>query len=152
MGSVVEALKASPLFKSFTDTGLQILAGIASERSFPKGSPLFVENMVADSMFIVAEGRVRITSKNAAGDEVSLGELGAGDWLGELALVQQGQRMCTATAASPVTAVEIRHADFQKLMGSKPQACLKLLMGIVSHFGQKVASNRDAFKALLPKS
>jgi CRP-like cAMP-binding protein len=151
MGSVLEALRDCPLFKGFTDTGLQILAGIASERSFPKGSPLFVENMVADSMFIVAEGRVRITSRNANGDEVPLGELAVGEWLGELSLIQQGQRMCTATAASPVTAVEIRHSDFQKLIAQKPQACLKLLMGIVTHFGQKVADNKEAFKSLLPK-
>ncbi len=152
MGSVAEALKASPLFKSFTDTGLQILASIASERSFPKGSPLFVENMVADSLFIVAEGRVRLSSKNMAGDDVSLGELGPGDWLGELSLIKQGQRMCTAQAATAVTAVEIRHGDFHKLMATKPQACMKLLMGIVNGFGQKVADNRDALKSLLPKT
>ena len=94
MSSVLEALKACPLFKSFTDTGLQIIAGIAAERTFLKGSPLFVENMVADSMLIVAEGRVRITSKNAAGDEVSLGELAVGDWLGELALIQRHSPSC----------------------------------------------------------
>lgn len=152
MASVADALKACPLFKGFTDTGLQILAGIATERSFPKGVPLFAENMVADSMLVVASGRVRLSSKNSAGDEVGIGELSAGDWLGELSLIQQGQRMCTATALSPVTAVEIRHADFQRLLGQKPQACLKLLMGIVTQFGQKVADNKEAFKALLPKA
>ena len=54
-------------------------------------------------------------------------------------------------AASAVTAVEIRHADFQKLLAQKPQACLKLLMGIVSLFGQKLADNRENLKALLAR-
>ena len=145
----VDTLKACPLFKGFTDTGLQILAGIATERAFPKGVPLFVENMIGESLFILAEGRVKISSKSPNGEDVFLGELGPGDYLGELALLQQSQRLCTATAMSGVSAVELRHADFQKLLAQKPQACLKLLMGIVTQFGAKVSENREAFKALL---
>ncbi len=152
MASPLATLKACPLFKGFTDTGLQILAAIAHERAFPKGAPLFVESMVGDSMFILAQGSVRLTAKNAAGDEVPLGELGASDYLGELALIQQSQRMCTATATSEVHAIELRNADFQKLLAQKPQACLKLLMNVISQFGKKVAENRDAFRALLPKA
>lgn len=147
----VEALKACPLFKGFTDTGLQILAGVATERTYPKGVPLFVENMVGDSLVILTSGKVRVSAKNPAGDEVVLCELGPGDFLGELALIQQGQRLCTATSISGVNAFEIRHADFQKLLAQKPQACLKLLMNVVSSFGQKILENREAFRSLLPK-
>lgn len=149
---LVETLKACPLLKGFTDTGLHILAGIATERTYPKGVPLFVESMVGDSMLLIASGKVRISAKNAGGEDVLLGELGPGEILGELSLVQQGQRLCTATAVSGVTALEIRHGDFQKLLTQKPQACLKLLMGIVASFGQKIADNREAFRALLPRT
>ena len=151
MPSVV-ALKACPLFKGFTDTGLQILGSIAVERSFPKGVPLFAEGMVGDSMFILVDGKVKLTSKNSAGEEVSVGDLGPGESLGELALLQQTQRLCTATAQSQVNAFEFRHGDFQKLLAQKPQACLKLLMGIVSGFGQKVVEARGELKALLDGS
>src|ERR1700743_952236 len=96
----VDTRKACPLFKGFTDTGLQIIAGIATERAFPKGVPLFVENMIGDSLFILAEGRVRISSKGPNGEDVNLAELGPGECLGELALLQQSQRLCTATAIS----------------------------------------------------
>ncbi len=150
--ATVDALRACALFKGFTDTGLQIIAGIATERMFPKGVPLFVENMVADSMFVLSDGKVKVSAKNEKGDDVALGELAGGDFLGELSLIQPGQRMCSATATSQVTAVEVRHADFQKLLAQKPQACLKLLMGICTAFAQKVAENRDAFRALLPRS
>src|SRR5687767_11827436 len=147
----VNALKNCALFKGFTDTGLQILAGIASDRTFPKGVPLFVENMVADSLLILVDGKVRLTAKNHGGEDVPVGELNGGDYLGELSLINQGQRMCTATALSQVSAVEIRHADFQRLLAQKPQACIKLLMGIISLFGQKLNDNREAFKSLLSK-
>jgi CRP/FNR family transcriptional regulator, cyclic AMP receptor protein len=149
--AAIDVLRESPLLRGFSPTGLQILAGISHERRFPGGVPLFVENMISDSMLIIGEGRVRLSAKSAGGEEVSLGELQPGDSLGELALVSMGQRLCTATAATPVYAVEIRHQDFQKLMLQKPQACLKLLMGIVGAFGHKVQDNRDAFRALLSR-
>lgn len=149
--AAVDVFKGCALFKGFTDTGLQILAQIATERLYPQGVPLFVENMVGDSLLILGAGKVRLTSRNLAGQEVPVGELGPGDFLGELSLIQQGQRMCTATAASQVSALEIRHGDFQRLLAQKPQACLKLLMNIVAAFGQKVADNRDSFKQLLSK-
>jgi CRP-like cAMP-binding protein len=148
----VEALKKCSLFQGFTDTGLQIIGSIAHPRSFPAGAPLFVENMIADSLLVIADGQVRISSKGPGGEDLSLGELGAGESLGELSLITQGQRMCSATALSNVSAVEIRHADFQKLLGQKPQACVKLLMGVVRVFGQRVADNKDAFKSLAGKS
>src|SRR5688572_6347779 len=93
-----DALRACVLFKDFTDTGLQILAAIASERHYPKCVPLFVENMVADSMLILTAGKVSISAKNGSGSDVSLGtELGPGDFMGELALIQPSQRVCAAT-------------------------------------------------------
>jgi CRP-like cAMP-binding protein len=144
----VEALRASPLLQGFTETGLGILAGICTPRSYPQGTPLFAENMVSDSMLVIAEGRVALSTRSDRG-ELPMGELGPGDWLGELSLIQTGQRACTATAATAVTAFEIRQADFQRLMGTKPQACMKLLMAICTHFGQKVMANKDALKSLL---
>ena len=149
---VTEALKACPLFKGFTDTGLRILGGIARPRAFPKGARLFTEDGVGDSLFIIEEGSVRLSARSATGEEVSLGDVGAGEPLGELTLVQPGPRLCTATAASDVRAVELRHADFQALMAQKPQACIKLLMGVVVHFGQKVRDNREPLRSLVGKT
>ncbi len=149
---VAASLKACSLFKDFTDVGIQIFAAIGVPRAFPKGSALFQENRPGESLFIISDGKVRLSARNPAGEDVSLGDVGAGESLGEMALLQKGERLCTATAATDVTAVEIRHADFQKLTAQKPQACMKLLMGIVTHFGQKVRDNREAMKSLVGKT
>ena len=149
--AVLDALKACSLLKGFTDTGLQILAGVAADRTFPRGAPIFVENMVAESLFIIGQGKVSISVKGNNGEEISLAELGPGDSLGELALLQQGQRMCSAVALTMVNAVELRSSDFQRLLTQKPQACLKLLMAIVAQFSARLADNRDALRTLLPR-
>ncbi len=147
----VSTLRDSPLFKGFTETGLNIIAGICTQRTYPPRTPLFAENMVADSLLIIAEGRVALATRGRQGEELQLGELGVGDWLGELSLINTGQRLCTATGLTAVVAFEIRQADFQKLLALKPQACIKLLMAIVSTFGQKVVDNKDALRSLLKK-
>ncbi|MBF5040888.1 cyclic nucleotide-binding domain-containing protein [Aggregicoccus sp. 17bor-14] len=149
---VTDALKACPLFKGFTDTGLRILGGVAKARAFPKGARLFAENAAGDSMLIVEEGTVRLSAQNGAGEDVALGDVGAGEPLGELTLVKPGPRLCTATAVSDVRALEIRHEDFQRLMTEKPQACIKLLMGMVTHFGQKVRDNREPLRSLVGRT
>jgi CRP/FNR family cyclic AMP-dependent transcriptional regulator len=149
---VVAALKACPLFKDFTDVGLQIFAAIGVPRAFPKGSALFLESRPGESLFILGDGTVRLSARSPEGEEVTLGDVGAGEPLGELALLQKGDRLCTAIALTDVTAVEIRHPDFLKLTAQKPQACMKLLMGIVTHFGHKVRENREAMKSLVGKT
>jgi CRP-like cAMP-binding protein len=145
----VAALKASPLFAGFTETGVTILAGITAPHNYPEGTPLFVENMVSDYMLIIVEGKVALSTRDSKGAEVQLLEVGPGDYLGELALITSGQRMCTATAVTAVKALEIRQADFQKMLGLKPQACIKLLMSIVTQFGQKVALAAPDMRSLL---
>lgn len=150
--AALDALKASALFKGFTETGLQIFAAIATPRSYPRGTPLFVEGMVGDSLFIVALGQVRMTAKNTGGEEVTLGEIGPGEHLGEVSLISQGPRLCSAVAVSDVTALELRASDFQKLLAQKPQACLKLVLVIAGSMAQKVRDLHPALKPLVGKS
>lgn len=150
--AVADVLRTCALFKGFTETGITILASVAVERTFPSGSPLFVENMVGDALLIIEQGEVRLSAKGASGEDVPLGVLRAGDSLGELTLITQSQRMCTATARTHVRAVEIRHGDFQRLLQTKPQACLKLLMNIVGDFGQKLQANRESMRSLLGRN
>ncbi len=149
--TAADVLRNCGLLTGFTSTGIQILAGICVPRNYPAGTLLFVEDMVSDSMLIVGEGRVALSAKGERGD-LPMGELGPGDWLGELSLINPGQRLCTAKAATAVTGFEIRQADFQKLVGTKPQACMKLLMAICTHFGLKVSANRDALRSLIVRN
>ncbi len=148
--SVLEALKGSSLFREFTETGLKIFATIAQEKTVPAGSPLFVENRVGDSLFIVKSGTVRVTQRSGAG-EAELAVLGAGEHLGELALLAKSARLVSAVAASECAVVEISQRDFFKLAPEKPQACLKLALAIAADLARQVGESRDALRALVAK-
>ncbi len=145
--TALEALQRAPLFKDFTETGLKIFAAISQEKAIPAGSPIFVENMVGESLFIVKSGTVRVTQR--AGDgEKELAILGAGEHLGAVALLGKSVRLVSAVAATPCEVVEISQRDFVRLQPQKPQACLKLALAIAADLAARVADNRDALREL----
>jgi CRP/FNR family transcriptional regulator, cyclic AMP receptor protein len=148
--TALEALQGAPLFKDFTDTGLKIFAAIAQEKAIPAGSPIFVENMVGESLFIVKSGTVRLTQKTPEGDR-ELGTLGAGEHLGELALLAKSVRLVSAVAATQCEVLELSQRDFARLQPQKPQACLKLALAIAADVAARVADARDLVRELAPK-
>lgn len=135
---VVRALQQAQLFKNFTETGLNILAGIAQEKVLPLGTPLFVENMLGEALYVIVDGRIRISMRGPDGLERRLMLLEAGESLGEAALLRVGPRLCTATAETECHVLEIARRDVATLQRTKPQACLKLLMGVVELLGQRM--------------
>jgi CRP-like cAMP-binding protein len=148
--TALEALQRAPLFKDFTETGLKIFAAIAQEKAIPAGSPIFVENMVGESHIIEKSGTVRLTQKTAEGER-ELGTLGAGEHLGELALLAKSVRLVSAVASTQCEVLELSQRDFARLQPQKPQACLKLALAIAADVAAKVAETRDLLRELAAK-
>ncbi len=145
--SAQEVLEKNSLFKGFTEIGLRLFAGIAQEKSIPAGTPLFVENMVGESLFIVKSGAVRITQR-VEGGEKELAVVGPGEHLGTLALLGKTVRLVSAVAATPCEVVELANRDFQRLQPEKPQACLKLALAIAADLASRVSETRDILQRL----
>jgi len=140
--TALEVLQHNALFKGFTEVGLRVFAGIAQEKSIPAGTPLFVENMVGESLFIVKTGAVRITQR-VEGGEKELAVVGPGEHLGGLALLGNTVRLVSATAVTPCEVVELAHRDFVRLQPEKPQACLKLALALATDLAARFADSRD---------
>ena len=144
--TLLEALQQSTLFRDFSETGLKIFASIATEKSMPAGSPLFAENMVGESLFIVKSGTVRLTRREGGSDR-EVATVGPGAHLGQLALLARTVRLVSAVAATPCEVVEITQRDYYRLQPQKPQACLKLALAIAADLARKMAEGRDALRA-----
>jgi CRP/FNR family transcriptional regulator, cyclic AMP receptor protein len=145
--TTAEVLQRSALFKDFSETGVRIFAEIAQAKTFPAGSPLFVENMVGESLFIVRSGTVRVTHRTAEGER-ELAVLGAGEHVGEMALLGKTVRLVSAVAATPCEVLEIAHRDYFRKATEKPAACLKLALAIAADVSARIAENRDALREL----
>jgi CRP/FNR family transcriptional regulator, cyclic AMP receptor protein len=143
----LEALQKAALFRDFTETGLKIFAAIAAEKSLVAGTPLFTEDSVGESLFIVKSGTVKLVRKTADGEE-ELATLGAGEHVGELALLASSIRLVTAIAATRCELLEITHRDFVRIQPQKPQACLKLALAIAGEVARKAVDAREALRGI----
>jgi CRP/FNR family cyclic AMP-dependent transcriptional regulator len=88
------------------------LASEGMQRSFQTGHRLIIEGVTDTRVFVLTEGRVKVTSNEEDGTEVLLAIRGAGDIVGERAAIDQGLRSATVTALRPCTTRVLSAREF----------------------------------------
>lgn len=82
-----------------------------------KNGTVFSQGDVADSVFYVQKGRVRLTVVSKRGKEATIALLGTGDFVGEECIAAiQPQRMATATALTPATVLRIERQEMVRVL------------------------------------
>ena len=71
-------------------------------------------------MYIVAEGRLKVTVSRSGGDERLVDLLTVGDHFGEMAMLSEGERTASVTALTDAVLLELSIDDFHDLMGNLP--------------------------------
>lgn len=115
MTTNADALRSIPLFSGMSDGSIEIIAGIVRDASFPSGASLVREGEPGDSFLIIRSGSATVEQGGR-----TLRELGAGDFLGEIALIDGGPRTASVTAVEPVDALVIDRPGFSRLMNEFP--------------------------------
>ena len=92
----VEILKKVALFDGMTSAQLRKLAAALREVKFPGSAHIFKEGTEGTSMFIISEGKVRI-SKQVRDVEKTLVVLTPGAFFGEMSILNNKPRSATAT-------------------------------------------------------
>ena len=87
------------LFQRLSAEHLGRLERCARMREFPRNSTIFLPSDIADGVFLLGQGRVRICSNTADGKQAILAFIDPGELFGELALIQGGEREERAEAA-----------------------------------------------------
>ncbi|MEI7703910.1 MAG: cyclic nucleotide-binding domain-containing protein [Deltaproteobacteria bacterium] len=145
--TALDVLQRCSLFRDFSETGLQIFASIAVDRTVPAGTPVFAEGMVGESMYVVKEGTVRVTLRDGQGER-TLAMLGPSEPFGEIALLTRSTRLVSVVAETTCDLLELAQRDFYRLQPQKPQACLKLALAIAGDLARKAADAREDLRAL----
>ena len=87
-----------PLLARLPDDDLKALASRGRVRRFTSGATIFHEGDPGDAIYVVVEGRIRMSRLSGSGSEATLALIGPGDCTGELALFDGRPRSATATA------------------------------------------------------
>jgi len=109
-------IRGIELFDGLTEAEREEIAGICQQRRFEKGDLLAVEGESGDDLFIVMEGTVEVLVENDQDKPRVVINLGTGQLIGEMSLVDRGPRSASVRAINNPTIVQvIQHDDFHDL-------------------------------------
>jgi len=94
-------------------------------RKYPDNTILFLEAELGEELFIIQEGRIKITK--LMDDEILLAVLKTGDIFGEMALLDNKPRSASAVAYGEVTVLAIDKSNFEGVVQAQPQLATKLI-------------------------
>jgi CRP/FNR family transcriptional regulator, cyclic AMP receptor protein len=102
MPMTAEAFLATvPLFAELPAEHLHTIAAAGRTKNVESGETVFREGDVSDGLYIVLAGKVRIYKQNDDGNEVELATGAAGEYFGELALIDGGTRSASVASLTP---------------------------------------------------
>jgi CRP-like cAMP-binding protein len=126
---LAEKLRDKFLFREFTPQELDEFLDLLDPVMAKAGDIVVQQDEQGDCMYIVVTGKCRVVHhKN--GRDIDLAVLNAGDFFGELALVDEGPRSADVIALDDVALLKITQAVVAAVAGVFPTAAFKLLIAI----------------------
>jgi CRP/FNR family cyclic AMP-dependent transcriptional regulator len=124
-------LKAVPLFSSFPEEQLRMLAAVVSRRSVPRASTVMAGGDATDSLYIVLSGRLKVMMSDAEGKEVILSILGPGEFFGEMGLIDDSPRSASVVSIEACELLAITKRDFKKCLAENFEMTMAVMRGLV---------------------
>jgi len=138
--TTVRSIAETPLFSDLDADELRGVVGRLRHHAFMAGSVLVREGDPGDSLFVLSEGRVKVTTLGPKGKSVQLAELKEGDFFGEVSLLTGKPRTATITSLDGAEVLELTRSDLEALERKHPR-----VRDVIREFYEKrVASTIEA--------
>jgi CRP-like cAMP-binding protein len=111
-------LQQHPVFSSLSAEEITRLLGgqEAQERTYPQDGVIISAGESGDSLFLIGAGSVQVSRAG-----VLLSTLSAGDFFGEIAVIERTPRSATVAAKEPCILLEVQGEAFRKLLETHPE-------------------------------
>ena len=121
----VEALKRAPLFEGLSKKELTELARVTDDLKVEPGTVLCREGKIGREFFVIVDGDAEVTK---GGKKIAT--RGAGDFVGEIALLTTTTRTATVTATTPLRCFILAQSDFRRVLDENPGVQLKVMKAL----------------------
>ena len=115
-------LERVPLFSGCSKRELGEIALIADELDLAQGATIIREGERGREFIVLVEGSARVTRRGK-----KVGDLAAGEWVGEIALVADVPRTATVTSLTPLRTLVVTDRSFRMLLAKHPSIAAKIL-------------------------
>jgi CRP-like cAMP-binding protein len=121
----VKSLRQAPLFEGLSKKELTELARRSEDMELDAGTVLCREGEIGQEFFVIVDGEVDVKRKGRR-----LGTRGAGDFIGEIALLEDMERTATVTARTPLRVFVLTRPTFQHLVNENPAVERKVMRAL----------------------
>ena len=122
-----QQLATSPLLAGLTDRVRRRLADVGKRRTYAVEEVIVKEGTAGTALYIVLSGRARV---ELAGETV--GQLGSGDFFGELALIEEHPRSATVVASEETDCLLLPAWEFTALLEEHPEMALPIMHALIA--------------------
>jgi CRP/FNR family transcriptional regulator, cyclic AMP receptor protein len=121
----LELLKGVPLFADCSKRELEAILAVADELDLPAGRELTREGARGAEFIVLADGAADVRRNGR-----KINTLGAGDFVGEIALISGEPRTATVTTTASSRLLVLTAAAFRKVLRDSPSIQLKVLEAV----------------------
>lgn len=124
-------LRHVSLFSGLDDSHLSMLEQHATIRTYPKHAIVINEGDDAGALYVVLSGQVKVFLSNQDGKEIIINTLGAGEYFGELALLDDSQRSASVMTTEKSRLAFLAKTDFEQVLTEHSEIALNLIRALV---------------------
>ncbi len=143
MLSNLDLIRRVPLFANLEPELAEVLAAAAEKRRYKRGESLVKQNTHSDALYVLLAGRARVLMTDPKGREVILATLHAGDYVGEMSLVDRNPHSATVTTEVQSDVLVLGHHEVTRCLQESKTLALSFLGGMVQRLrnaDQKISS------------
>ncbi|MCZ2128164.1 MAG: PrsW family intramembrane metalloprotease [Anaerolineales bacterium] len=129
---VLQKLRQAEIFRELSDDALNAVADSVALRRFAPNEALMRKGEDADSFFVVLNGRVKITTADSHGQELIINQVGSGEAIGELSIIDERPRSASVIALEDIEAAELTKESFFALLTQRLDVARGVLKGFSS--------------------
>jgi CRP/FNR family cyclic AMP-dependent transcriptional regulator len=126
----VEVLGRAPLFEALDEEGARALRATVTEVHLSRGQTLFSEDQEGDRLYVILEGKIKLTRTAPDGRENLLSVLGPSEMFGELSLFDPRPRTASAIAVTEGRLAALGHNDLWPFLKDHPEIGVHLLRAL----------------------
>ncbi len=119
---LITKLRKSPLFKELSEKEIEEILAVAQKVNLRRGEILFKEGDPGNAMYIIIKGKVNVVK----GGEI-ITTLKAGDFFGEMALIEEKPRSADIIAVSTTQILQINKENFEKFLMKNPLVAFRMM-------------------------
>jgi lysophospholipid hydrolase len=119
--NLADCLTQIPAFAALDDATRQALQAEFQPVTLPAGAALFQQGDPGDALYIVTSGKLSVVVRQPDGEETCLEEIGACQWVGEVALLTGQPRGASVVASEETQLARLTRVDFERLSQAHPE-------------------------------